>query len=56
MQALLYGILVTALDHLKVIEEEKGMLVCSWPSERYAYAVHKIKDWASQPDCRPQKG
>ena len=26
MQALLYGILVTALDHLKVIEEEKGML------------------------------
>ena len=44
MLALLYGILVTTLDHLKAIEEEKGILICSWSSERYAYVVHKIKD------------
>ena len=56
MLALLYGILVTALDHLKAIEEEKGMFSRSWPSERRAYAVHKIENWAPQPDCQPQKG
>ena len=56
MLALLYGILVTTLDHLKAIEEEKGTFFRSWPSERRAYAVHKIENWAPQPDCQPQKG